>query len=91
MIKMIDSVMTTADEFDRFNGLTFDDFRRLAKDSELSRHEKVGFPISYREGKEKIIFSDTVEKLRGLGKKNGTDHGDWSRLQLFASHADKAL
>ena len=42
----------------RFTGLSFDDFRKLAEDSSLSRHEKVGFPNSYREGKEDDILLD---------------------------------
>ena len=49
-----------------FANLTFDDFRALATDSALSRHEKVGFPNSYREGKEGAIFSDVSSKLNTL-------------------------
>jgi hypothetical protein len=50
----------------RFENLTYDDFRRLATDDSLSRHEKVGFPISYREGKEEAIFADITAKLPAL-------------------------
>ncbi len=56
----------------RFENLTFDDFRKLATDPKLSRHEKVGFPDSYREGKEDDIFQDICGKLTNLslpGKK----------------------
>lgn len=50
----------------RFANLTFDDFRKLASDPTLSRHEKVGFPDSYREGKEDEIFRDICGKLSNL-------------------------
>lgn len=50
----------------QFSNLTFDDFRVLATDSALSRHEKVGFPDSYREGKEEAIFADASGKLKAL-------------------------
>jgi hypothetical protein len=49
-----------------FDNLSFDDFRALAANSALSRHEKVGFPDSYREGKEDAIFADVSGKLRAL-------------------------
>ena len=54
------------DNYKRFERLTFDDFRRLATDDSLSRHEKIGFPDSYREGKEAAIFEDIRTKLRNL-------------------------
>lgn len=47
----------------KFKNLTFNDFRKFAKDTELSPHEKVGFPNDYREGKEAAIFEDIVSKL----------------------------
>jgi 2-polyprenyl-3-methyl-5-hydroxy-6-metoxy-1,4-benzoquinol methylase len=50
----------------RFQNLTYADFRRLAGEEGLSRHEKVGFPDSYREGKEDAIFADIVSKLPAL-------------------------
>lgn len=55
-----------------FENLTFDDFRRLAKNPLLSRHEKVGFPNSYRDGKENDIFRDMLIKVSNLSlpKKN---------------------
>lgn len=49
-----------------FDNLTFDKFRELAKSEELSNHEKVGFPNSYREGKEVAIFNDVLAKLSAL-------------------------
>jgi hypothetical protein len=50
----------------RFENLTYEDFRRLAGNESLSRHEKVGFPDSYREGKEEAIFGDITAKLPAL-------------------------
>lgn len=50
----------------RFDPLDFDAFRALAGDPSLSRHEKVGFPDSYRQGKEEAIFRDVVTKLGSL-------------------------
>ena len=49
-----------------FHDLTFDKFRELAVSDELSRHEKVGFPNAYREGKEEAIFADVRKKLSAL-------------------------
>src|SRR5262249_41654551 len=58
--------MPHAVDYQRFERLTFDDFRRLAVDASLTPVEKVGFPQSYRAGKEEAIFSDIVAKLPGL-------------------------
>lgn len=52
----------------RFDGLTFDKFRDLATEDGLSRHERVGFPDSYREGKETEIFADVTGKLAALAR-----------------------
>lgn len=49
-----------------FSNLTFDDFRELAANPSLSRHEKVGFPDDYRDGKEDAIFNDVCNKLSNL-------------------------
>lgn len=53
------------------DNLTFDKFRELAVSNHLSRHEKVGFPDEYRDGKEQLIFADILSKvgaLNGHGK-----------------------
>ncbi|MES9903472.1 MAG: hypothetical protein ABW168_12455 [Sedimenticola sp.] len=57
-------------EVNEFSNLTFDDFRELAADNDLSRHEKVGFPDEYREGKEEAIFLDICTKLPALNSTN---------------------
>ncbi|MDH7808120.1 MULTISPECIES: class I SAM-dependent methyltransferase [unclassified Rhizobium] len=44
----------------------FEDFRQMAKDSSLSKYEKIGFPDSYRAGFETAIFDDIATKLSGL-------------------------
>ena len=52
--------------------LTFDDFRKRAADDSLSQYEKIGFPDSYREGKEDLIFADVRRKLTNLEKQGQT-------------------
>jgi hypothetical protein len=56
----------------KFANLRFEDFRQLALDPGLSRHEKVGFPSSYREGKEDAIFADMQAKLQVLQRPGPT-------------------
>jgi hypothetical protein len=58
--------------YDRFKDLTFDKFRELAQDNTLSRYEKIGFPDSYREGKESAIFADIKSKLNTLTNEHKT-------------------
>lgn len=53
-----------------FDELTFDKFRELALTEGLSRHEKVGFPNEYREGKEVDIFVDMTRKMNSLNREN---------------------
>lgn len=50
----------------RFADLTYDGFRELARDESLSLHEKVGFPDSYRAGREEAILRDVRSKLSNL-------------------------
>lgn len=50
----------------RFANLGFDDFRKLAQDETLSKYERIGFPDSYRQGKEELIFQDILSKLTQL-------------------------
>jgi hypothetical protein len=52
----------------QFKALTYDGFRELAKDPGLSRYEKIGFPDSYRAGKEEAIFRDLCAKLPALSR-----------------------
>ncbi|MCG3189084.1 MAG: hypothetical protein LKCHEGNO_01327 [Burkholderiaceae bacterium] len=55
----------------RFDKLDFEAFRVLAGELHLSRHEKVGFPDSYREGKEEAIFRDVLAKMSSLQRRDG--------------------
>ncbi len=59
-------------EHNPFDNLTFDKFRELAKSEQLSSHEKVGFPNSYRDGKEESIFADVYAKLKNLNDRGKT-------------------
>lgn len=56
----------------RFDSLTFAGFRELATAKGLSRHERVGFPDSYREGYEAAIFRDVCAKLTNLARRGQT-------------------
>lgn len=56
----------------RFANLAFEDFKKLAKDESLSKYERIGFPDSYRSGKEEFIFQDILVKLSALNQKNKT-------------------
>jgi 2-polyprenyl-3-methyl-5-hydroxy-6-metoxy-1,4-benzoquinol methylase len=59
-------------DYAKFAKLNFEGFRQLAADQSLSRHEKVGFPDSYREGKEADIFRDVCAKLPRLQRPEQT-------------------
>lgn len=58
----------TQNKYQQFSNLSYDDFKELAKDPTLSRYEKIGFPNSYREGKELEIFEDIKRKLTKLSE-----------------------
>lgn len=58
--------MAKEENYQRFADLGYEDFRRMAADPALSRYEKIGFPDSYREGREADIFADIRRKLPGL-------------------------
>lgn len=49
-----------------FDNMSFEEFRKLASNEELSKYEKIGFPDSYRVGFEDAIFEDTRSKLTNL-------------------------
>jgi hypothetical protein len=52
----------------KFSNLLFADFRSMATDESLSRYQKIGFPDSYRAGKEEAIFADIRAKLTNLDR-----------------------
>lgn len=53
----------------RFANIGYEDFRRLAREPGLSPYERIGFPDSYRAGKEQLIFADILAKLPALNVK----------------------
>lgn len=55
--------MNELNDFERFKNLSFEDFKTLAQDANLSMYQKIGFPDSYRQGKESAIFFDIINKL----------------------------
>ncbi|MBM7866620.1 SAM-dependent methyltransferase [Heliobacterium gestii] len=61
-----------SEDLTRFRNLTFEGFRELACDPSLTRYERIGFPNSYREGKEEDIFIDILGKLPNLAKNEKT-------------------
>ncbi len=63
--------MSSSIDYARFANLSFDDFRRMAQDESLSRYEKIGFPDTYRAGREAFIFEDMLAKLPGLASQTG--------------------
>ncbi len=52
------------------NPFRYEDFKPLATDPSLSKYEKIGFPDSYREGKEEAIFRDIISKLKIKNQKD---------------------
>lgn len=57
-----------AESHTRFANIGFADFQKMATDRSLSRYEKIGFPDSYREGFEALIFEDLRRKVPALDK-----------------------
>jgi cyclopropane fatty-acyl-phospholipid synthase-like methyltransferase len=55
-----------------FSNISYEDFRRLAKDESLSKYERIGFPDAYRSGFEEAIFADILTKLSNLNKQGGS-------------------
>jgi hypothetical protein len=86
-------------EKDRAKELTFDDFKRRARDESLTAFEKIGFPNTYREGKEERIFQDITGKLSNLKKEHQTvlDIGPgcsgpaFMMVEWCRQHGDKLL
>ena len=85
--------MSSETDHSRFVGLSFEGFRKLASDPTLSRHEKVGFPDCYREGKESDIFLDICTKISTLNLRNITvlEIGPGCSLlpMMLSSHCEK--
>lgn len=55
--------MDKQQEIQRFQHLTFESFKELAKDDALTPYQKIGFPNSYRQGIEPIILEDIIAKM----------------------------
>lgn len=71
-INKFGEIMVNQDYYQRFAELKFEDFRKMATDNSLSIYEKIGFPNTYREGKENLIFTDIVNKLDLLQSREKT-------------------
>jgi hypothetical protein len=57
---------------ERFAGLDYEGFRRLARKEGLSRYERIGFPDTYRAGFEEAILEDIRAKLPRLDAPGAT-------------------
>jgi len=83
----------------------FDDFKNRAKDNKLTPSEKVGFPESYRKGKELLILEDIIKKTNlsanqrvldiGCGCSDLTDllkrYCEENEINLFLNDSDEML
>ena len=56
----------------KFENITYDDFRTMSGNDSLTPHEKIGFPNSYRAGKSKAILQDICAKTTALTSFNKT-------------------
>ncbi len=54
-----------------YDGYNYKKFQELAQNKELSKYEKTGFPDSYRQGREGLIFQDIVSKVPLLKQRRG--------------------
>lgn len=54
-----------------YKNLTFDKFKKLAESNDISVHQKVGFPDSYRLGAEESILEDIINKCESLTLRGG--------------------
>jgi hypothetical protein len=52
-----------------YDGYNFDEFKKLAKNDDISKYQKIGFPDSYRKGVENKIFEDILAKVPLLSQK----------------------
>jgi len=63
-MSMPKNMATGSDNYD------FKEFAKMANDHNLSPNQKIGFPDTYREGYEEIIFSDILGKIKTLDSEN---------------------
>lgn len=72
----------------QFARLTYDRFREMAQDTQLSASEKIGYPDEFRDGYEPAIFADFLAKLPALGRRGasvldiGCGCGELTRLLI---------
>ena len=50
-------------DYSKYKTIGFNEMKQLAADDNISMYEKIGFPDSYRMGKEAGIFRDIIQKL----------------------------
>lgn len=76
-------------EQNRFDNLTFSDFKKMANDPALTCYEKIGFPTSFRKDKEDVILRDILNKLSHLNGHHKTVLDIGSGCSELAHHLIK--
>lgn len=61
-------------DFAKYTNIGYEELRKLATEKDLSMFERIGFPDSYREGREADIFIDILTKL---GADDGSKNKTW--------------
>jgi hypothetical protein len=70
---MSDKDLSTSKDIDLASvDLDYEGFRKLARNPNLSKHERIGFPNSYRENFESAILEDICQKVPALRERNKT-------------------
>jgi hypothetical protein len=70
----------------RFSGLTYDDFRSMARDPTLSANEKIGMPDPTRLGFDANILADILQKVPPLASRGQIVVDIGSGCGTFAHH-----
>tara|TARA_B100000886_G_C20377204_1_gene472289 strand:- start:13 stop:774 length:762 start_codon:yes stop_codon:yes gene_type:complete len=61
--------MNEDENYKMFSNLSFEKFKELAKNKNISKFNRVGFPDKYREGQEELILKDLISKVNILSRK----------------------
>lgn len=76
-----------------FDNLSYSTFKMMAKDHNLTKNEKIGFPKIYRDNLDEVIFNDMLKKIPNLNKANQTildiGCGCGTLIDLLLKHCNK--
>ena len=75
MLQKLEILEAAFDKLDSINKLnfSFEKFKELAKNKNISKFNKVGFPDKYRDGQEELILKDLISKVNILSKEYQKD------------------